>query len=361
MTAALGHAPAPVLERLRAAPRRDDYPREPVQIVREAGWLAPSSFDAGALFDRLFTAGRGDLAAGRLFEGHVNALHLIERYGAPGQIQAAHGAARAGGLGGVWAASDPGDPARLDADGVLRGRLGYCSGAEKLAFALAAVEDANGERRLIRLAPGELAERFDHTAWRTTGMAATRSAALELDGLQPGVDAVIGAPGDYLAEPFFSAGAARFAAVQTGGLIAVFDAARDHLARTGRHGADAQAARLCEMAAACEAAYAAVRDALSRLAPAIDPGRPAPPGAAEAWIPIADGARQQVMNAAPGVIERAMACVGAAGFAADHPLAGAVSDLQMYLRQPAPDASRRRHGEAVGSGALALSFDLPAP
>ncbi|MGJ3232421.1 MAG: acyl-CoA dehydrogenase family protein [Oceanicaulis sp.] len=350
-----------VLARLRAAPRREDFPEPALQVMRAEGWLAPARFDAPLLFDRLLAAGRGELSAGRLLEGHVNALHLIERLGSPAQKAEAYAAARAGGLGGVWAASDPSNPARIDAQGRLSGRLGFCSGAERLAFALAAVDDAAGAKQLVVLRPERLAQRFDLSAWRTAGMAASRSAALSLHGLEIAPDARLGPPGAYHAEPFFSAGAARFAAVQAGGVLAVFDALRDHLQTTGRWRAEAQAARLSAAAAACEAMYAGVRDAFTRIAPAIDPASSRPEGAPDCWIALADGARQMVMNAAPGLMETAQASVGAGGHFTDHPLSRAVADLQMYLRQPAPDAARRRHGEQVGSGALALAFDGPGP
>lgn len=360
MSEAQTRSAAGIGARLRAAEPGRSFPDPAIAVLRDAGWLAPAPYDAETLFHRLIAAGRGDLAAARLFEGHVNALALVERYGSSSQIDAAHRQARAGGLGGVWAASDPSDPARLDRGGALRGRLGYCSGAERLAFALIAVDTEAGDKQLVRLDPGALADRFDHGAWRVRGMATTRSAALRLEGLTLAPDDRIGAPGDYLAEPFFSAGAIRFAAAQAGGLIAVFDALRDHLARTGRFEDPSQAARLSEAGAHCEMVYAGVRDAFLRIGDAINAradGCDAAGGAAT----LADGARQMVLNAALGVMERALASVGASGLFEDHPLSRAVSDLQMYLRQPGPDAARRRHGAAIGSGRLALGFDRTDP
>ena len=85
-------------------------------------------------------------------------------------------------------------------------------------------------------------------------MRASATGAVDFTGLALTPEMPIGAPGDYLRQPDFSAGAWRFAAVQCGGLEAVLGALREHLRRTGRGGDPHQAARLGQAAMAAETA-----------------------------------------------------------------------------------------------------------
>ena len=54
------------------------------------------------LSEILRTIGSGSLPLGRLFEGHVNALDLVRRYGNHHQVELVADEARAGKLFGVW-------------------------------------------------------------------------------------------------------------------------------------------------------------------------------------------------------------------------------------------------------------------
>ncbi|MBC7920445.1 MAG: acyl-CoA dehydrogenase, partial [Ferruginibacter sp.] len=94
--------------------------------------LADPTLPARELLEVLLHIGRGNLAVGRLYEGHVNALQLITRYGTPTQrkrwaadVSAAHH------LFGVWN-TEAGDGVRIERQGdgrlVLRGSKTFCSG-----------------------------------------------------------------------------------------------------------------------------------------------------------------------------------------------------------------------------------------
>lgn len=69
------------------------------------GGLLEASFTLEQLFEALVAIGRASLSAGRLFEGHVNAIKLLNLY-APGQSP--------DGLLGIWGADSP-DPVRIEA------------------------------------------------------------------------------------------------------------------------------------------------------------------------------------------------------------------------------------------------------
>ena len=77
--------------------------------------------------------GRGNLAVGRVYEGHLNALLLIQQLGSAAQVARYAADARAGHLFGVWNTEDPAEGVHLEAlpNGRyhLRGTKTFASGA----------------------------------------------------------------------------------------------------------------------------------------------------------------------------------------------------------------------------------------
>ena len=351
------------LTRAVRAARTDAFPAEGLKLLRERGLMddlasatAPQGATPPEMFARLVAIGRGDLALGRLYEGHVNAAGLVHRLGTRAQRESLTGFMGATPLMGVWGADDFADPGRLErtAGGyVLRGRKTYASGAAALDAPLIVVRDEDA-RSVVAIVPTErLAGRFDPDWWQPLGMRTTDSFAVSIEGLELSASDLLGAPNDYLAQPYFGGGAVRFAAVQTGGILAVWDAMRDHLARAGRHADPHQAARLGEALGAAEACYAGVAGAYARLAEAI--GWEAA-DADPALGLVADAARTLPREAGERVMALATRAVGCAGLMAGHSLERAIRDLTVYLRQPAPDAALTRAGEAAASGAYEPSF-----
>ena len=73
------------------------------------GWgIEPKGAAPLAIALRLI--GRASLPLGRLYEGHVNALRLVQRYGTPAQARAAASDAAAGLLFAVWNTEAAGEP-----------------------------------------------------------------------------------------------------------------------------------------------------------------------------------------------------------------------------------------------------------
>ena len=85
------------------------------------GGLLDARLSTGELFDALVALGRANLSAGRIFEGHVNAIKLLDLYGS---------GERPSGLLGIWGADGP-DPVRIE-NGILRGQKLFASGADVL-------------------------------------------------------------------------------------------------------------------------------------------------------------------------------------------------------------------------------------
>ena len=294
----------------------------------------------GALLRLLAEVGRGDLSVGRIFEGHVNARLLIEAHGTPEQRRAAAGQ----GVLGVWNTDAPGDPLRVES-GVLQGRKTFASGVDGLSRAIVTVEEPGGRAMLLVPVAGL---GVDRAWWRPLGMRASGSHVADFTGLAVAPHWRLGPPGAYLAQPWFSAGAVRFLAVQVGGAHALHDIARDHLVRTARAGDPYQAQRLARIGAAVETSYLWLdRAAAAWRAAAAEPGSKA--RAAE-LVAVANGARGAVEAAALAVLEEAERAIGAAGLIAPHPFERRMRDLRVYLRQPNPDGAAAAFGAAIAAG-----------
>lgn len=290
----------------------------------------------------LHAVGRRDLPMGRLFEGHVDALQIVARNA--GAARAAALVAERAALG-VWNADLPGEALRLSgggpADGRLSGAKSFASGAGVLTHALVTADVAGG-RQLVLIDLARTPPAIDRGWWNTIGMRRSETHLVRWHEAAIAPDQLVGPPDGYAREPWFSGGALRFVAVQAGGVAALFDHVRDHLVATERARDPHQAVRLAALFAHAETAAGAVRAAATAWFAADDPVRLARVAAA----------RIQVADAAEQALAAAQQAVGLQGLFAAHPLAAAVTDLMVYLRQPAPDAQRMRVGAAIADGAL---------
>lgn len=306
-----------------------------------AGFADPASPAALLELARLlYAVGRRDLPLGRVLEGHLDALQIIMRYGTPEQARRVAAAARAGRLFGVWNADRPGAPTTLEADHLSGGKA-FASGAGLVTNALISV-DATGGRQLLLVDLAATPPTIDRSWWRVTGMARSETHLVGWSGQAILPDARIGAPGDYVREPWFSGGALRFAAVQAGGIAALVDGTRDHLNTVGRSDDPFQRGRLADLHGAAQAAADAVRRAALGWSVEDVPGTLARVAAA----------RVAVYRAGEEALRLVAAAVGLQAMFLDHPLADAMRDLDTYLRQPAPDAQRLAAGKAVATGVL---------
>lgn len=341
--------------RADAQDRDDGFPAEDVADLARAGLLAapvpaaeggaglgqePGAADLAAV---LRLVGLGSLALGRLYEGHVNALQLVARYAAPADRHALFADARAGHLFGVWNTEPPAGGLVLGPDGRLTGVKTFASGAGHVTRALVTAHRPGEAEPLMLVAALEPGTRANLSAWRAQGMRASATGTVDLTGLTP--LAVFGGPGDYHRQPHFSGGAWRFAAVQLGGIEAVFEAWRGHLARTGRGDDPHQLARLGEGAIALEGARLFVGRAAGLVAEDALP--------AERIVAFVDLTRIAVERAGLEVLGLAQRSVGLQGFLRGHPLERLSRDLATYLRQPAPDRA------LTGAAATILSADGP--
>jgi alkylation response protein AidB-like acyl-CoA dehydrogenase len=288
-----------------------------------------------ALCDALRSIGAGSLPLGRLFEGHVNALDLVQRYGDRKQLDGVADDVRTGRMFGVWNTDDASNLRLVQRRGRHRlvGRKILASGAGHIERPLVTATDEDG-RRLMVLPKLCEADRGDLSGWTAQGMRASATGAVDFTGVEIDPAEIIGGAGDYERQPWFSGGAWRFAAVQVGGMERLFDLLRLHLQETNRGRDPHQAARLGSSAIALETARLWVVHAASLAEASIDSHAP---GQLVAYVNLA---RLSVEAAALELMQLVQRSVGLKAFMRPNPIERISRDLATYLRQPGPDRAQ---------------------
>ena len=341
---------------LREAARGCDadgaFPGAAFECLREAGWLGDETVEGRGpilpLLRRLADVGRGDLSVGRIYEGHVNAVQLVVQHGDAAQRGGLREDLAKGRLFGVWNTDAPNNPLHLveGPDGAsLAGAKSFASGVDELHAAIVTVPVDEGRQMVLV----KTAERpVDRAWWTPIGMKASGSHVIDLDGVLVTRAMRLGRPDAYVRQPWFSAGAIRFAAVQAGGLHALLDIVRDHLVGAGRAGDPYQTHRLADLALLVEGAYGWLERAARHWDAGCGPG--AGEAQAAAAVAHANLTRIAIERAAMDGLQIVQRAVGCAGLVEPHPLSRAIRDLMVYLRQPNPDGALGGAGAAVAAG-----------
>jgi alkylation response protein AidB-like acyl-CoA dehydrogenase len=345
------------------ADQEGGFPTEEFQWLRAAGLLtAPLAVAQGGaglmapantlpMLRTLKHVGRGNLAVGRVYEGHSNALQLAQRFGRPEQVRAWARDAQAGHLFGVWN-TEAQDGVHLEpllgGRYRLRGSKTFGSGAGQLTRPLITGALPDGGWQMFILPTDQQPPTLDASFWKPLGMRATASFRVDLTGAEIGPADLLGQPGDYYQQPAFSGGAIRFAAVQLGAAEAVFDETRRFLRELGRLDDPYQKMRLGEMAVLIESGDLWLGGAAAHAA------RPKAQAEAEATVAYANLVRTAIEEICLRVLLLAERCVGARGLLRPEPFERLHRDLTHYLRQPAPDAA------VADAGRFVLHHPTPA-
>jgi alkylation response protein AidB-like acyl-CoA dehydrogenase len=316
------------------------FPAADVNALHESGLLTAvlpvrcggAGLSGLGLSEVLQAIGSGSLPLGRLFEGHVNALDLVLRYGNHQRVDLVAEEARAGKLFGVWNTDDSNGLRLIHRYGRswLEGRKVLASGAGHIERPLVTATDEEG-RRLIVLPKLDASDRADLSAWKAQGMRASATGAVDFTGVEIQPIEILGREGDYERQPWFSAGAWRFAAVHLGGMERLFDLLRRHLLDTNRGHDPHQAARLGRAAMAVETARLWVAQAASTT------DAPLGSRAPEQLVAYVNLARLAVEAAALDLMQLVQRSVGLQAFMRPNPIEHISRDLATYLRQPGPD------------------------
>ncbi|GLS23004.1 hypothetical protein GCM10007874_60240 [Labrys miyagiensis] len=281
------------------------------------------------LLDALRTIGAADLSIGRLFEGHANAIDLVRRYGTDSQFQTLAHAIGNGAMTGVWGA-DGKNPLQLSkvSDGwLLQGGKILASGIGLVIKPLVTAGSEEGQR-LIMLTL-EPRERADLSSWTPLGMQSSATGSVDLTGMVVSEACLIGKPGDFTRQPYFSGGAWRFCAVHLGGMQRLVDLYREQLLLRRRGDDPYQLQRVVACVAAAGTAAFWIRAAARQLALRSTE--------AEKSVALSNVARGITERAALDIMETVQRGSGLPSFIRPSPLERIVRDLGTYLRQPMPD------------------------
>ena len=298
--------------------------------------------------------GRANLSVARLFEGHLNALKLVDLHAAPATRRRLMTRAQAGAVLGIWGA-DGRTPVRLQPRGAGSYRL---SGAKAFASGLGLVDVAlitahwASEQAPVQLVAIDASDpdRQHPEQWTAAAMRATRSGGFVLDGLAAGDGDLVGAPGDYLLEPHFEGGIWRYCAAHIGGAEALVEALRQSLITTGRASDVHQLERLARAAARCEAGRRLVETA----AVMVEASRSGTPAEIDAAVAHALVTRELVEEACVEVLTLVERSLGVRAHVEGSSIERQRRDLGLYLRQAAPDAKLQRAGRLIAGSSAAV-------
>jgi alkylation response protein AidB-like acyl-CoA dehydrogenase len=314
-----------------------------------------------AEIDALRQAGRADPSVGRIFEGHMNGAQLVARYGTDRQRQRLSQDLSDGHTFAVWNTQDA-DGVHLEAiDGrfKLRGAKTWASGAGTITRAVITGALPDGRLQMCLVPMDRVQVAIDRSAWLPMGMERSDSFRVVFDGVELSAKDLIGEPGEYEAQPWFGGGALRFLAVHVGILERLESETLAYLIERGREGDILQQMRAAQ-----------IRVAVRTSRYWLDAG-------VVAWMrfddegsrvnernvmDVVDMARVDIERAALHAIELVVRSVGARGLVEPLPFGRLIRDLQMYLRQPAPDAALLRIGAAAFSAsAVARNPSIASP
>lgn len=347
---------ANLLETIAARASASDQPgadtAEDILALHKSGWLTaclPVSaggkgwgIEASANREANFVLrnlGRANLSVARLFEGHMNAVKLVDLYGSSPTAQRIFREVKNGALMGVWGADLPHRPVALTetpAGFVLSGTKQFASGLMLVSQAVICVK-TDGKTQLL-VAPVDDLIRHDPSEWKMAGMQATASGHYHFDGLALDADAALGGPNAYFTEPYFEGGVWRYCAAHLGGAEALYEGMCDWLRDTKRDKDPIQQQRLVEAALAIGTA----EQWIEKAANAVEAARAAPETAIISLM--ARDVTERSCLTVIAVVEKAL---GMAAHTIGSDIERGRRDLRLFLCQAAPDAKRMRIAEAL--------------
>ncbi len=337
------------------------FPSQEFKLLTEAGLLTVAlGYEAGGLglgiepgstlplLLLLKQLGRGNLAVGRIYEGHVNALQLIQTFGTPQQIQTYAAAARdQHRLFGVWN-TEATDGVRIlptqSGRYRLEGAKTFASGAGYVERPIVSGALPDGGWQMCVVPMEQVQVAIDPSWWQPLGMRASVSYRVDFSGVELEPEALIGVPGDYYQQPWLTGGAIRFAAVQLGAAEALLDGTRDYLRQLKRTGDPYQLARAAEAAIAVESGNLWLRGAAETVDRFLQLEAEAD---RDGLVTYANLVRTAIESICLEVLQLSERSVGARGLLRPQPFERIGRDLTLYLRQPNPDAALAQVGRYV--------------
>jgi alkylation response protein AidB-like acyl-CoA dehydrogenase len=327
-----------------------DLPEELLRAARSDDGGVPLVGRVGEM-RALRLAGYHEPSVGRIFEGHVNGAQLVARCGTAEQRERLERDLSDGHTYAVWNTQDA-DGLRLEpiAGGryVLRGAKTWASGAGTITRGLVTAGLPDGTLQMCVVPMDRARVEIDRSTWQPMGMERSDSFRVDFDGVELSSDDLVGKPGDYEAQPWFSGGALRFLGAHVGVMERLESEAIAYLIDRGRGGDILQQMRAAQIRVAVRTSRLWLD---AGVASWIRFDAQPSPVTADDVLEVVDMARVVIERNALDVIELVVRNVGARGLVEPLPFGRLIRDLQMYLRQPAPDAALLRVGTAAFSAA----------
>lgn len=278
----------------------------------------------------LAAVGQFDLSLTKLYEGHTDALAIIEEIDQDGSAIPA-------GSWCVWAAEAPAGRTLIhtNADGgvILEGAKYWCSGAASADQALLTAWEPDGSGpHLVAVDLRQPGFTLDCDKWKAVGMASSMSVNVAFDGVK---GRRVGKPGEYLSRPGFWHGGAGIAACWYGGAVGVALALRKSLLDATHDAGGYKLAALGKVELAIEETAAVLRQAALWIDdhPSLDASR------------VALTTRLSAERCAKLVIDEVGKALGATPFCLNEKFAKAVADLPVFIRQSHADRDFAALGE----------------
>ncbi len=343
------------------------FPAEEFKWLAEAEFLAaPLERKYGGLglgtevgntlaqFLLLKEIGRGSLPVGRVYEGHLNALQLMQLFGTTTQKEAYAAEVQQGKhLFAVWNTEAADGVKVLPLSGGryrLEGSKTFASGASGVTRPLISGALPDGSWQMMIVPMEQVKTTVNPNWWHPMGMKASGSFKVDFSGVELNESNFLGGPNDYYRQPWITGGAIRFCAVQLGGAEALLYATRTYLRKLGRLDDPYQKARLGQMRIAIETGRLWLQGAADLLEQYAEffyhqPWTEASPKVSQAIVTYANMTRTVTERICLDVLEATERAVGARGLLEPEPFGRLIRDLRHYLRQPAPDAALAYVGE----------------
>jgi alkylation response protein AidB-like acyl-CoA dehydrogenase len=287
----------------------------------------PAAGDTQTRWSALAAVSGVDVALGRLFEAHADAVAILAELQAEPPTPSERW--------GVWAAEGPASTVTASPAGGgwrLHGQKPWCSGAVGNTHALVTADSTNG-RALFAVAIESEAVVADSSTWQSLALTGTATYTVAFDGAPA---RVIGEPGEYLSRDGFWHGGAGVAAAWWGAMRAVADPLYK---KVGSGNADPYAAAHL---GAVEVALSSTAALLRETAADLDQR---PRIARDDNALRALRARTAVEAAADDVMAHVARALGPGPLSQARSHARAVADLSLYIRQSHAERDLAQVGE----------------
>ncbi|MEO8774417.1 MAG: acyl-CoA dehydrogenase family protein, partial [Gelidibacter sp.] len=313
--------------------------------LQDLNWTTFSKF-SNNLFAFLFEVGKMDLSVGRLYEGHINALLLIDNYGNLKQKERYFKEASDGKLFGVWNTENPKEGLRINVDDIsktykLKGSKTFCSGALNIDRPIVTAQTENGVQMVVLDLDKEHSLKEDWSQWDPVGMRPSVSCRIDFTAMIIAEDNFLGEANDYYKEPFFSWGAVRFSTVQLGGAQKIANVMLEHLQKIHRSKNPHQQFRIGKIAILMQTAQLWMERA-HRIENSIECVIPA-----DQKINFANMMRTLTLDLCEEIILLSEKAVGIQGIMKNHPMERPIRDLRVYLKQAGPDDTLAHIGNYI--------------